>query len=557
MTQSSHPHHPSSSSHLAALALSTQGKYGAVTDLACQHGIRRQEVYALRVRAWEALEAEVTPTAPELRECLRLDLAQPDIERAVVALRVITPASIRDIVEVLPLLYGVEWSYGTVCNVLDKAERRAKAVLEKVDLSGIDNIAVDEMFSQGRPVLAGIDLDTQYLFQLEVHNSRSGETWAESLGALRDRQGLNPKRVVKDAGTGLRAGVRACWPDIEEHDDLFHAVYMMGQEAYHLERGAYRAIRTVDELETRRAKAKSKTETQRRSLGQQLRKARKRMDEAIERYDRFEVLRREAGRALELTDRGSGKLRTSGEVVEVLTRAAAKMDELGGRRVRKVAKYIGNRAESLGRYLDSLEARLKEVTEEAGGDAVVEASVRAGKIVSMRKEAKSNKDVGLATALESLRFADLEVVTGATMDVVQSSATIVQHSLTLSGVGAPVAAGLKTANSGMSSGLSTADQVPRRQGQQGRRRDDARARQEADRDQREVRGAGGRQRRPRGQQDLARLPRAVQPRYEGLRQDVRLEHPQAHLQEDRAGRRTADHPRQDRVDPEPGAGRPS
>ena len=46
-------------------------------------------------------------------------------------------------------------------------------------------------------------------------------------------------------------------------------------------------------------------------------------------------------------------------------------------RVRKVAKYIGNRAEGLGRTLDSLEARLKEVTEEAGGDAVVEATVRA------------------------------------------------------------------------------------------------------------------------------------------------------------------------------------
>ena len=161
MTQSSHPHHPSSTSHLAALALSAQGRYGAVTDLARQHGIRRQEVYALRERAWEALEAEFTPTAPELRGSLTLNLAQRDIERAVVALRVVTPASIRDIAEVLPLLYGVEWSDGTVCNVLDKAERRAQALLEEVDLSGIDNLAVDEMFSQGRPVLAGIDLPTR------------------------------------------------------------------------------------------------------------------------------------------------------------------------------------------------------------------------------------------------------------------------------------------------------------------------------------------------------------------------------------------------------------
>ncbi|NOY24454.1 MAG: hypothetical protein GXP62_01140 [Oligoflexia bacterium] len=77
--------------------------------------------------------------------------------------------------------------------------------LHPFDLSEIDSIAVDEMFSQDRPVLAGIDLDTQVLFQPEVHDNRSGETWTKSLGKLRDRQGLSPKRVVKDAGTGNRA----------------------------------------------------------------------------------------------------------------------------------------------------------------------------------------------------------------------------------------------------------------------------------------------------------------------------------------------------------------
>ncbi|MCP3962676.1 MAG: hypothetical protein GY719_32960 [bacterium] len=377
MTQSSHPHHPSSASQLAVLSLSAQGKYGAVTDLARERGVRRQRVYDIRERAHAALEAEFTLASPELRGSFPLTVAPGDMERAVVALRVVTPASMRDIVEVLPVLYGVRWSYGKVWGVLNDAEQCAAYLLEQVDLSGIDNIAVDEMFSQGRPVLAGLDLDTQYLFQIEVHRDRSAQTWAESLGRLRDRQGLQPKRVVKDAGTGLGAGVRQCWPGIEEHDDLFHAVYRMGKEAYHMERGAYRAINAVDELEHRRAKAKNKSEQQRRSLGQKLRQARKRMGIAIDRYDRFEALRREASRVLELTDRGSGQLRTSGEVVEVLTRIAGEMKDIGGRRVCKVARYIGNRALGLGRYLDSLADRLQAVTDEAGGDEVVEAAVRA------------------------------------------------------------------------------------------------------------------------------------------------------------------------------------
>jgi hypothetical protein len=46
-------------------------------------------------------------------------------------------------------------------------------------------------------------------------------------------------------------------------------------------------------------------------------------------------------------------------------------------RVQEVGKYIGNRAEGLGKYLDSLQARLGSVTDEAGGNDVVEAVVRA------------------------------------------------------------------------------------------------------------------------------------------------------------------------------------
>jgi len=376
MTEPRHPLHPSSATHIAALALGAQGEYGVVTDLARDHGIRRQHVYDLRERARGALEAEFTPEEPTAPGSFTQVVTSADIERAVVAMRVVMPASIRDIVEVLPTLYGTGWSYGKVWSVLHAAEQREATQLGQVDLSGIDNTALDEMFSQGRPVLAGIDLDTQYLFQLEVHSSRSGDTWAESLGALRDGQGLRPQRVVKDAGTGLGAGVRKCWPSVEEHDDLFHAVYMMGKEAYHLERAAYRAMKRVEEeLPHRRARAK--TEPQRRSLGQELRQAREHMDAAIDRYDCFETLRREAVRVLELCDRGSGRLRTSPEVVEVLTRISTEMKALGGKRVRAVGRYIGNRAEGLGRYLDGLAVRLQDIAEEAGGDEVVEGVVRA------------------------------------------------------------------------------------------------------------------------------------------------------------------------------------
>ena len=128
------------------------------------------------------------------------------------------------------------------------------------------------------------------------------------------------------------------------------------------------------EVEAKNAKARN--ERERRSTGQKLRKARSNSARAIEKFDRFEQLRTEAKRVLDLTDRGSGRLRTSQEIVETLSRVADEMQALKTSRIVKVAKYLRNRAPGLGRYLFDLSRRLEEVTEQAGGQMVVEAAVR-------------------------------------------------------------------------------------------------------------------------------------------------------------------------------------
>jgi len=379
MTQPRNALPPSSAIDLAVSALAEQGRYGVVSTLARKHDVSRRTVYQLRGQANEALTSAFAAARIEApRGGFTWTLTKADIERTIVALRVVTPSSIRDIVAMLPIVYGFSWSYGKVWSVLQRAEQQARAFLKLVDLAGVETVALDEMFSQGRPVFAGIDLDTKYLFQLEVRERRTGEAWAESLGLLRDEQGLTPKRVVKDAGSGLARGVQLCWTGIEERDDLFHAVYMMGKEAYHLERRAYAAIDKEEEMlrVRERAEDKTETETERRRIGQHLRKARKNAARAIDRYDAFEAARQEARRVLDLTDPGSGRLRTSVEVVDVLTRVGDQMKALGGR-VGKVGRYLRNRAPGLGRYLDALGERLRAVTSEAGGPEAVEAMLRA------------------------------------------------------------------------------------------------------------------------------------------------------------------------------------
>ena len=82
----------------------------------------------------------------------------------------------------VPLLYpGVKVSYGTIQQMLVEAEARAARFNAQASLGGVEAGALDEMFSQGEPVLAGVDLDSGYLFGLSLSATRDGEAWAELL----------------------------------------------------------------------------------------------------------------------------------------------------------------------------------------------------------------------------------------------------------------------------------------------------------------------------------------------------------------------------------------
>ena len=364
------------SAHEAAIrALLLQGQHGGVAALAREYGVRREKIYEVRERAQSAVAEAFVARGTPARGTRTLSFNDADIARTVIALRVATPSSIRDEVALLPIIYGTGWSYGKIQATLVEAEQEAADRLRQVDLSSVESVALDEMFSQGRPVFGGIDLDSGYLLLLDVCPSRSGAEWAAVLGALGDGQRLSPSVVVKDAGSGLAAGVSAAWPDAEERDDLFHAVYQVGLEAAHLERRAYKAIGTVEDLGKRLRR--TTTEAKCTALETELAQAHERMTQSIDRYDRYEALRRQTRRMLALTERGSGALRSSSEVTEALTIVADEMLALGGRRVLKIATYLRNRAAGLGRYLDALQQRLDAATEAAGGSVATAAAVRA------------------------------------------------------------------------------------------------------------------------------------------------------------------------------------
>ena len=142
----------------------------------------------------------------------------------------------------LPILYpGVQVSYGHIHTVATEAGQKSRDRLGQVDLSGCESAALDELFSQGDPVLAGIDLDSGYLLGVNHCQHRGTDDWTECL-AQGKAQGLDLKVVVKDAAAGIAAGVRAVFPEAEQRDDGFHALYELNKVRSRLERKAYSAI---------------------------------------------------------------------------------------------------------------------------------------------------------------------------------------------------------------------------------------------------------------------------------------------------------------------------
>ncbi|MCN4145310.1 MAG: hypothetical protein LC437_09970 [Thiohalomonas sp.] len=69
------------------------------------------------------------------------------------------PNSIRAIEDLIPIIYpGVTRSFGSIQSLLIEAQEKARQFNNTVDFLLIKVAAVDEMYSQSSPVLAGVDL---------------------------------------------------------------------------------------------------------------------------------------------------------------------------------------------------------------------------------------------------------------------------------------------------------------------------------------------------------------------------------------------------------------
>ena len=168
----------------------------------------------------------------------------------------------------------------------------------------------------------------------------------------------------------MAAGVSKAFPGAEQRDDMFHAVYRMGLVRPLLEKAAWTALERLVEAEEVLAQVK-RERLPVQSATQKLRHATKRFDEAAERHDRFEVLMKQATEEMSFIGTDSGKLRNGDEQAVKIIKIADQIVALGGKKIRKVGRYLKNRAPGLASYMDHLAVKLGALAETYGTEIVV------------------------------------------------------------------------------------------------------------------------------------------------------------------------------------------
>ena len=336
--------------------------HGDISLLAEEFNVSRKTVYAAKACANKAIQQVVNPdNIPDVITTAYVDVAH--LRRAIVALSITAPNSIRAIQEQIPILFpGCKVSYGYIQGVIVEAQEQAKKFNEQVPLSKIKSIALDEMFSQGSPVLAGIDLDNGYLFSLSHENKRDGEVWAKVL-TQSQQQGLSPMHVVKDGAKGMAKGVNDVFPLTEQRDDAFHALYIAGKAVQKLERLAYRHIEKEVQMQKRLERVDRTDQEALKQAEDELRTSQHKCQKRIVQYDNAAKAIRYVRRSFASINLKTGALMTQEQAQEWLTKAVSLLREAEYKDCDSAARYLNNRLQGLTLATQALYEKLQALSQ--------------------------------------------------------------------------------------------------------------------------------------------------------------------------------------------------
>jgi len=236
------------------LALDCLNDRSSISRLAQEHKVSRKFVYQQRHKAQDALLHAFDPPAAAPEEVLfHLPITKDWLRQFVLAATLVGHSSLRGALEMLDCLLDLPVSLGWVHSVVTDAIDKARPINERQELSRVQFAALDEIFQNGRPALAVIDVASTYCCSLSLEDHRDGDTWAVRLLELRDR-GFAPKATIADFGTGLRAGAKQALPGVACRADVFHPLRDFQTLSSYLDNRAYDAMSCHEDLLRKQAR---------------------------------------------------------------------------------------------------------------------------------------------------------------------------------------------------------------------------------------------------------------------------------------------------------------
>ncbi len=340
--------------------------FGDISRVSTQFEISRKTVYKTKAVALDALNALLNQPS----HALKIPVDEAQIRRAVVALTITAPNSIRAIEDILPLIYpGVTRSFGYIQGLQIEAQRNAAVFNQQVDLSPVLSLAIDEVFCQNNPVLACIDLDHGFLTSLSHETHRDGPTWGRVLNEGK-AQGMMPLHIVKDGATGMTKAVKDVYPDAQQRDDAFHALYIASKAVSKVEKRAYRLIDQEGNLMKAFEKAKEDKKDEHKEA---LALVKQKCDKAIARYEQAEKARQHLHHALRSVHTSAIDLISPEAAQSLLVLSAHFFEQARHPDCDAAARYINNRLAGLTLATADLYAHLLALGEYYPPDLVAHA----------------------------------------------------------------------------------------------------------------------------------------------------------------------------------------
>jgi hypothetical protein len=225
------------------LAEQTLSGCDSVSELARKHETSRKFVYQQKAKAKKGIEQAFSKEDSEV--LFYLPVTKAWITQVVLALVLYCHAPFRGVIAFCRDILGYSISIGSIHNKVQAAIKTSQERQNKEDLSRIKAAANDEIFQGGKPVLAGVDLDSTYCYFLSAEAHRDATTWGVHLLDCQAK-GFDPEYIIADGGTGLRAGQKEAMPETPCEGDVFHVLMDMKKVCRKLDNKAYRCITEYD-----------------------------------------------------------------------------------------------------------------------------------------------------------------------------------------------------------------------------------------------------------------------------------------------------------------------